>query len=182
MIVRAGSLPLAADAQVVRRPRRHSITAAQQDPVTFRKRPSLVWGAAAFGVALLAIGLYNWRHAGRHGSLGTVGQQILVIIRAVYWLLVFTLSAAFGYIAVGAARFRLDVTGVHEWHLTGIRLLRWSEVTRCYLLRERGMGIMVLCRGDEQWKVPAAAFKDPERVFEFVDGQLPATASRRADA
>jgi hypothetical protein len=86
------------------------------------------------------------------------------------------------YLALRASRFRMDLSGVYEWHWTGVRSLRWAEVTRCYLLREGGTGFIVLCRGDEQWKLPAAAFQNPNQVFDFVDSQLPPSASRRADA
>ena len=88
----------------------------------------------------------------------------------------------FAYLALRTARFRIDAAGVHEWHWRGPRLLRWSEVTRAYLERKSGGGFIVLCRGTETWKLPAAAFDAPGQVFDFVDAHLPASASRRADA
>jgi hypothetical protein len=103
-------------------------------------------------------------------------------VNVLYWLLTLGLSGALAYLAVKAARFRMETSGVYEWHWTGVRSLRWSEVTRCYLLREGGTRFIVLCRGDERWKLPAVGFKNPDQVFEFVDSQLPPSASRRADA
>jgi hypothetical protein len=41
---------------------------------------------------------------------------------------------------------------------------------------------MVLCRGSETWRLPAAVFSAPGKVFDFVDARLPRSASRKADA
>ena len=98
------------------------------------------------------------------------------------WAVFLTLAAVFAYLAVCNARFRLDREGIREWSWRGWRLLRWPEVTRAYLERQAGGGFIVLCRGAETWKLPAAAFGAPDLVFEFVDARLPRSASRSADA
>ncbi len=98
------------------------------------------------------------------------------------WVVFLSLAAAFAYLALCNARFRLNGEGVHDWSWRGWRLLRWPEVTRAYLERKGGGGFIVLCRGSETWRLPAGAFSAPDEVFDFVNARLPHSASRSADA
>jgi hypothetical protein len=172
----------AADVYFVRRATEEiQITTGQTAFVEFRKRQGLVLALTSAAIGILSIGGYNWVQADRD-SPSQAASSGFRLGNVLYWLLTLWLSGALIYLALRASRFRMDRSGVYEWHWTGVRSLRWTEVTRCYLLREGSMSFIVLCRGDERWKLPAAAFQYPDRVFDFVDSQLPPSASRRPDA
>jgi hypothetical protein len=162
-------------------PRRIPISTGQTAFIEFRKRQGLVLALTIAAVGTLSIGVYNWVHWDRD-SPGHAASLSSPLGSVLHWLLTLGLSGALMYLALRASRFRMDTSGIYEWHWTGVRSLRWAEVTRCYVLREGGMGFIVLCRGDERWKLPAAAFQNPDRVLDFVDSQLPPSTSRRPDA
>jgi len=147
----------------------------------FRKRPVLTIMLMAAAVVVLAGPLITAVSApSRSPTLPVTGGA--VVGEVLSWAVFLSLAAAFAYLALCNARFRLNSEGVNEWSWRGWRPLRWPEVTRAYLERKGGGGFIVLCRGSETWRLPAAAFGAPDKVFDFVDARLPQSASRSADA
>jgi hypothetical protein len=136
---------------------------------------SLAWlGMVLAGFLIVLTALTASRVAGRIGGwaelLGPQGSGVLLngAVTAVIagWLV---------YVAMKTFRLRVDADGVTAWTWRGWRRLRWADVTRAQLRQLPGGTGLTLWRGDQQWYLTYAHFKNPRVASAFVAAKLPPT-------